>query len=347
VARLELESLTKTFGGVGALRGVTLAVEDGELLAVVGPSGCGKSTLLSLVAGLEAPTSGAVRVDGRVVNDLSPRERDVAMVFQSYALYPHRTVRRNLSFPLEVAGLPRREIAARVSEVASLLGLEPLLDRRPAELSGGQRQRVALGRALVRRPKLFLLDEPLSNLDAALRVSVRAELKKLHERLGATFVYVTHDQAEAMTLADRIAVLRDGRLEQHATPREIYGAPATAFVARFVGVPQVNLVSPEALGLPAARAEVGIRPEDLAVREGGAAGEPGGAAGQGLDARVWLVEPVGPETWVTVERAGVRLVARAGPAFDAPAGAPVRLSFDPARLHWFDAETGRRIAPPG
>jgi multiple sugar transport system ATP-binding protein len=336
MARLELERVTKRYGGGAvALREVSLAVEDGELLAVVGPSGCGKSTLLSIVAGLEAPSAGEVRIEGRDVTALSPRERDVAMVFQSYALYPHMSVRRNLAFPLEVARAGRREIAARVAEVSALLGLDTLLERRPGELSGGQRQRVALGRALVRRPKLFLLDEPLSNLDAALRISVRAELKKLHQRLGATFVYVTHDQAEAMTLADRIAVLRDGALEQVGTPREIYGAPATAFVAGFVGTPPVNLVAPDALGLPSAAARVALRPEDLAVARAPAAGA--------LEARVWLVEPMGSETWVTVERGEVRLVARCPADFDAPPGAPVWLSFDAGRLHWFDGESGRRL----
>ncbi|HSD20833.1 MAG TPA: ABC transporter ATP-binding protein [Anaeromyxobacter sp.] len=337
-SRLELDSLTKSYDGVAALRGVSLSVGEGELVAVVGPSGCGKSTLLSLVAGLDAPTSGVIRIDGRVVNELSPRERDVAMVFQSYALYPHMTVRKNLGFPLDVAGLPRREIAGRVEEVAALLGLAPLLERRPAALSGGERQRVALGRALVRRPKVFLLDEPLSNLDAALRLGVRAELKKLHERLGATFVYVTHDQAEAMTLADRIAVLRNGALEQVGTPREIYGDPATAFVARFMGTPPVNLVAPEVLGLPPGSADIALRPEDLRVVLG--------EAGPGLEARVWLVEPMGSETWVTVERVGARLVARCDPGFDAPPGAPVRLAFDPQRGRWFDRETGRRSPPP-
>jgi multiple sugar transport system ATP-binding protein len=337
-ARLELESLSKSYGAVPALRGVSLSVAGGELVAVVGPSGCGKSTLLSLVAGLDAPTAGVIRIDGRVVNELSPRERDVAMVFQSYALYPHMTVRKNLAFPLDVAGVPRREIASRVEEVAALLGLAPLLDRRPAALSGGERQRVALGRALVRRPRVFLLDEPLSNLDAALRLGVRAELKKLHERLGATFVYVTHDQAEAMTLADRIAVLRDGALEQVGTPREIYGEPATAFVARFVGTPPVNLVAPEVLGLPPGSADVALRPEDLRVAPG--------QAGAGLDARVWLVEPMGSETWVTVERAGARLVARCDAGFDAPPAARVRLAFDPERLHRFDRATGRRVHEP-
>ncbi len=335
MARLELDRVTKAYGRAPALRGVSLAVQDGELLAIVGPSGCGKSTLLSVVAGLEAPSSGAVRIDGRDVTALTPRERDVAMVFQSYALYPHMSVRRNLAFPLEVAKAGRGEIGERVAEVAALLGVEALLDRRPAELSGGQRQRVALGRALVRRPRLFLLDEPLSNLDAVLRVSVRAELKKLHERLGATFVYVTHDQAEAMTLADRIAVLRDGALEQVGTPREIYGAPATAFVARFVGTPPVNLVVPEALGLPKAAGRlVALRPEDLEIAPEAAPGA--------LDARVWLVEPMGSETWVTVERGGVHLVARCGAAFETRPGEPVRVSFDPLRLLWFDAATGRR-----
>jgi multiple sugar transport system ATP-binding protein len=338
VARLDLEGVTKAYGAAPVLRGVSLAVEDGELIAVVGPSGCGKSTLLSIVAGLEPASGGTIRIDGRVVNALSPRERDVAMVFQSYALYPHMTVRQNLAFPLEVARTARREIAERVEEVAALLGLEQLLARRPGELSGGQRQRVALGRALVRRPRLFLLDEPLSNLDAALRVSVRGELKKLHERLGATFVYVTHDQAEAMTLADRIAVLRDGALEQVGAPREVYGAPATAFVGRFIGTPQLNLVAPEALGLPPAPVELGLRPEDLAVARGD---------GPGLPARVWLVEPMGAETWVTVERGDVRLVARCDAAFDATAGAEVRLAFDPSRLHWFDRATGRRLARGG
>jgi multiple sugar transport system ATP-binding protein len=335
MARLELEAVEKRYGRVAALRGVTLSVADGELLAVVGPSGCGKSTLLSIVAGLEAPSAGAIRIDGRTVNALSPRERDVAMVFQSYALYPHLTVRRNLAFPLEVAHAARGAIAARVAEVAELLGLGALLDRRPAELSGGQRQRVALGRALVRRPKLFLLDEPLSNLDASLRLSVRAELKKLHERLGATFVYVTHDQAEAMTLADRIAVLNAGALEQVAPPREVYGRPATVFVARFVGTPQVNLVAPEVLGLPAAPEQVGLRPEDLGVARGAAPG--------GLAATVWLVEPMGSETWVTAERAGTRLVARCPPDVDLAPGAAVTLTFDPARLHRFDRATGRRL----
>jgi multiple sugar transport system ATP-binding protein len=339
VAALSLEAVTRIHrNGVVALKELTLEVRDGELLSVVGPSGCGKSTLLNLVAGLDAPTSGVIRIDGRPVNHLSPRERDVAMVFQSYALYPHLDVRRNLAFPLEVAGRPRREIAARVEETARLLGLEPLLGRRPRELSGGQRQRVALGRALVRRPRLFLLDEPLSNLDAGLRVELRAELKKLHERLGATFVHVTHDQAEAMTLSDRVAVLREGTLQQLGPPREIYGAPANAFVAAFVGTPRVNLVRPGTLGLAGAGVQVGVRPEDLALVPGEAPGA--------LEARVWLVEPVGAETWVTVERGGEQLTLRAPPDFEAPSGAAVHLRVDPDRLHWFDARSGRRLQGP-
>jgi multiple sugar transport system ATP-binding protein len=335
VARLSLEGVRKAYGAVEALRPLSLEVADGELLAVVGPSGCGKSTLLSLVAGLDAPSGGTIRIDGRDVTRLSPGERDVAMVFQSYALYPHLDVRRNLAFPLEVARLPRAEVDARVAEVAALLGLEGLLRRRPAELSGGQRQRVALGRALVRRPKVFLLDEPLSNLDAALRVTLRAELKKLHERLAATFVHVTHDQAEAMTLADRIAVLRDGALEQVGPPREIYAAPATAFVAGFLGSPRINLVAPEVLGVAAAGLELGLRPEDLAVARDGGAGP--------LPATIWLVEPMGAETWVTVEREGARLVARCGADFVARPGERVSLAFDRRRLHRFDRASGRRV----
>ena len=340
MAALSLEAVTRVHrNGVVALRELSLEVRDSELLSVVGPSGCGKSTLLNLVAGLDAPTSGVIRIDGRPVNHLSPRERDVAMVFQSYALYPHLDVRRNLAFPLEVAGRPRAEVAARVAETARLLGLEPLLERRPRELSGGQRQRVALGRALIRRPRLFLLDEPLSNLDATLRVELRAELKKLHERLGATFVHVTHDQAEAMTLSDRIAVLREGTLQQVAPPRELYAAPANAFVAAFVGTPRVNLVRPETLGLSAPGVQVGIRPEAIELLPAAAPGS--------VEGRVWLVEPVGAETFVTVERGGELLTVRAPPEFQAGTGVVAHLRADSGRLLWFDAGSGRRVPAPG
>jgi len=328
-------------GGAPAVQGVNLRVEEGEFICLVGPSGCGKSTTLNLVAGLEQPTEGEVRLDGRRVNEQSPRERDVAMVFQSYALYPHRTVAGNLAFPLEVAGLKRAEIARRVEETAERLGLTPLLRRRPAELSGGQRQRVALGRALVRRPRLFLFDEPLSNLDAALRTEVRAELKKLHESLGATFLYVTHDQAEAMTLADRVVVMQGGRVQQVAPPRTLYAEPANAFVAGFFGAPRINLVRPQTLGLAPGAPPflVGVRPEHLEL--GGLGGEPPPAGA--LPARVYLVEPLGAEAWVTVEREGERLTARCPADVHPPAGAAVWVRAPAERLHRFDARSGARL----
>jgi len=339
---LELVELGKTYPGKGsapAVQGVNLRVEDGEFICLVGPSGCGKSTTLNLVAGLEEPTAGEVRIDGRRVNEQSPRERDVAMVFQSYALYPHRTVAGNLAFPLEVAGLPRAEREQRVAQTAERLGLTPLLQRRPAQLSGGQRQRVALGRALVRRPRLFLFDEPLSNLDAALRTEVRAELKALHRSLGATFLYVTHDQAEAMTLADRVVVMRGGQVQQVAPPRTLYAEPANAFVAGFFGAPRINLVRPQTLGLPPGPFTLGVRPEDLEL--GGLEGEapPPGA----LAARVFLVEPLGAEAWVTVEREGERLTARCPAHVHPPPGASAWVRAHPRRLHRFDAATGVRL----
>ena len=250
MATVSLQDVRKVYrGGVAAVKGVTLDIADGEFVSLVGPSGCGKSTTLNLIAGLEELSGGELRIDGQVVNDLSPRERDIAMVFQSYALYPHLDVAGNLAFPLKVAGLGAKDIDARVREVSGVLGLEALLSRRPKELSGGQRQRVALGRALVRRPKVFLFDEPLSNLDAALRTQMRGEIKKLHEQLKATFIYVTHDQAEAMTLSDRVVVMSQGEVQQVAPPRELYDAPANLFVAGFFGSPRINLVKPRTLGL--------------------------------------------------------------------------------------------------
>ena len=254
------------------LHDIDLEVEDGAFVTLVGPSGCGKSTMLNLVAGFERPSTGDILLDGEVVNQRSPRERGVAMVFQSYALYPHLDVRRNIAFPLEVAGVPRDEIARRVREIARRLEIDPLLDRRPRELSGGQRQRVALGRALVRRTRLCLFDEPLSNLDASLRSLMRVEIKKLHEETGATFVYVTHDQAEAMTMSDQIVVLDAGAIQQVGSPAAIYHAPANTFVAGFIGVPPINLVHPATLHLEAlARGReirAGVRPEDLEVSAG-------------------------------------------------------------------------------
>jgi multiple sugar transport system ATP-binding protein len=342
MASVTLEAVDKVFrGGVAGVRNVSLEIADGELVSLVGPSGCGKSTTLALIAGLEEPTRGTVRIGGEVVNGRSPAERDIAMVFQSYALYPHLDVAGNLSFPLEVSGLARAEREARVRETAQLLELEGLLRRRPAELSGGQRQRVALGRALVRRPKVFLFDEPLSNLDAGLRTQMRSELKKLHERLAATFVYVTHDQVEAMTLSDRVVVMRGGEVQQVARPRELYARPLNTFVAGFFGTPHINLVPPAALGLPGADLlRVGIRAEDVELGEGEA---PAGATA----GRIYLVEPLGPESWVTVEVDGARLVARAPAEFEAAVGTPVWIRPNAGRLHWFDAESGARREPPG
>jgi len=336
VATVSLEGVRKVYrGGVVAVKDVTLEIADGEFVSLVGPSGCGKSTTLNLIAGLEDATGGVLRIDGEVVNGMSPRERDIAMVFQSYALYPHMDVRGNLAFPLKVAGMDRETTARRVEETAALLGLEKLLERRPKELSGGQRQRVALGRALVRRPKVFLFDEPLSNLDAALRTQMRGEIKKLHERLGATFIYVTHDQAEAMTLSDRVVVMNQGEVQQVAPPRELYDAPANLFVAAFFGSPRINLVRAETLGRKEEGVTLGVRPEHLEVGRGEV---PEGA----LEGRVYLVEPMGSESWVTVEVGGERLTARAPGDFRARTGEPVWLRYDAQRLHRFDEKTGRR-----
>jgi multiple sugar transport system ATP-binding protein len=330
MAELALEGVRKRYpGGVEVLRGIDLVVADGEFLALVGPSGCGKSTLLSLIAGLDRQTSGHLRIDGRLVDDLEPRQRDVAMVFQSYALYPHMTVRRNLGFALEVARVDRAEIARRVEATARSLGLEALLDRKPRALSGGQRQRVAVGRALVRQPRLYLFDEPLSNLDPGLRSQVRGELKKLHEELRATFIYVTHDQAESMTLADRVVVLDAGVVQQAAPPREVYARPANLFVARFFGMPPINLFTRDG-------EQLGIRPEHVTV---GVGTPPEGALG-GI---VYLVEPLGSDTWVTVELSdGVRLTGRAPADFAESPGTPAWLRLEEARLLRFDAGSGRR-----
>jgi multiple sugar transport system ATP-binding protein len=322
------------------LRDVTLDVPTGSFVTLVGPSGCGKSTLLNLVAGFDRPSSGEILLDGQVVNHKTPRERAVAMVFQSYALYPHLDVRRNIAFPLEVAGLPGAEVAVRVHEIATRLEIEPLLDRRPRELSGGQRQRVALGRALVRRTRLCLFDEPLSNLDASLRGHMRAEIKKLHEETGATFVYVTHDQAEAMTMSDQIVVLDAGVIQQVGAPRTIYHEPANTFVAGFIGVPHVNLVRPSTLrSLEVARGRdviVGVRPEALEV----SAGDPPDGAVAG---RVYVVEPMGAETLVTAEVNGERVTGRAPGDFAARSGDRVWLYADPDRVLLFDARTQRRV----
>ncbi len=335
--------VSKTFGrGAPVLRDIDLDVADGAFVTLVGPSGCGKSTLLNLVAGFDEPSSGRILLDGEVVNNKSPRERAVAMVFQSYALYPHFDVRRNIAFPLEVQGMKRAEIDARVGEIAARLELTELLTRRPRHLSGGQRQRVALGRALVRRPRLCLFDEPLSNLDASLRGHMRAEIKKLHEETGATFVYVTHDQAEALTMSDQIVVLDAGKIQQVGSPSTVYREPANSFVAGFIGMPPINLVHPATLRLDEASKGrdvlAGVRPEDLAV---GSGPRPYGA----VAGHVYVVEPMGAETWVTVEVGAERVIGRAPGDFTARSGDLVWLSCSPEHVLFFDRRMGKRIAP--
>jgi ABC-type sugar transport system ATPase subunit len=363
MASIAIRRVQKTFGRVPVIHGIDLDVRDGEFVVLVGPSGCGKSTLLRMIAGLESVTDGEIAIGDRVVNDLPPRARDIAMVFQDYALYPHKTVYDNMGFGLRMRGSPKDEIAARVNEAAEVLQIGHLLDRKPGQLSGGQRQRVAMGRAIVRRPTVFLFDEPLSNLDAQLRGEVRVEIKRLHQRFGTTIVYVTHDQVEAMTLADRIAVLRAGRLEQFASPHEIYNRPASRFVAGFMGSPPMSVVpatvdadgSSLALAdgtrLPVpegrrgtARAasgrpiELGLRPEHLRPGE---AREPGDVA---VDARVEVIEPLGSETltWLTV--GGRSMTGRFPPEQGVRPGETVRVTLALSRMHLFDTETGASIA---
>jgi len=334
VASLALRDLTKRYDRAArpALDALSLDVSHGDFVVLLGPSGCGKSTVLRLVAGLEEPTAGSIVIDRRDVTDLSPAERNVAMVFQNYALYPHLTVRENIAFPLVMRRRPKGEIATAVTTTAARLGVADLLDRRPGELSGGERQRVALGRALVRDPTVFLFDEPLSNLDARLRVEMRAELLALHRSLGATMLYVTHDQVEAMTMGRMIAVLEGGRLRQCGTPRAIYERPADLFVATFVGSPGMNVLPVDVIpvaGLGATAREVGVRPEAIEL----------GPPGAGLaDAVVELVEPLGGETLVHVRLGSHRLIARVA-GLEAPSpGSAVSVRFRPERLTAFDGE---------
>ncbi len=356
------EDVSKSFGQVLAVNKLNLQVAEGEFLVLLGPSGCGKTTSLRMLAGLERITSGTIRIGHTVVNELPPRARNVAMVFQSYALYPHLSVYDNLAYPLRIRGLPKSSIGPRVREVATLLQIEALLDRRPKQLSGGQRQRVALGRAMVRHPAVFLMDEPLSNLDAQLRVHTRGELKRLQSELGVTTIYVTHDQAEAMTLADRVAIMRDGLLQQVGPPRAIYDRPANMFVARFLGSPGMNFLkgtlSAEAgsiawsadglrlplpsewattLGSAPARSEVylGVRPENVGVLE-----QPDGAS---LPAEVYVSEALGNETLVRLQVSGQELVARADASYEPEVGARVWVRPDLRRAHLFDATDETRI----
>ena len=356
MATLELQGLRKSFGLIDVLEGIDLTLPDGEMLVIVGASGCGKSTLLRLVAGLERPTAGRVVLGGRDVTHLDPSERDIAMVFQNYALYPHMTVFDNMAYGLRIRGLSREEIRQRVDETAALLGLGELLARKPRQLSGGQRQRVAMGRAIVRHPKLFLFDEPLSNLDAKLRLAMRAEIRKLQRRLGVTSLFVTHDQVEAMTLGDRLLVLHQGQPAQLATPMEVFERPADTYVAGFIGAPTMNFLAADLTGggtaaqlaagplIPFADGRrpgadgraltVGIRPEHL---------EP---ARDGFDLLIDLIEPLGSETLVHGHLTGGEeqsLVVRLAGA--APAGERLTVRPQPQHLHVFDRGSGRRIDP--
>ncbi|QYK42709.1 MAG: ABC transporter ATP-binding protein [Paracoccaceae bacterium] len=347
MGRIALHDIRKSFGAVDVLKGIDLTIEEGELAVFVGPSGCGKSTLLRMIAGLDRPTSGRIEIDGADVTAKGAADRGLAMVFQSYALYPHMTVRANMAFGLENTRMPRAEIDARIAEAARMLEIEPLLERRPGQLSGGQRQRVAIGRAIVRRPTAFLLDEPLSNLDAELRVSMRAELSALHDRLGATMIHVTHDQVEAMTMADRIVVLRAGRIEQVDTPLNLYNRPANLFVAGFIGAPGMNLWPGLAVrgavqieggprlevpGLPDGGVTVGLRPQHLRL-------DPAGP----VVARVGMVEALGAESVVHARTPGGAPVLAVLPGQpDLARGAEITLGFDVDDLHLFDSE-GQRL----
>jgi multiple sugar transport system ATP-binding protein len=340
---VQIRDVHKSYGSVEVLHGVSIDIEDGEFVALVGPSGCGKSTLLRMIAGLEDISRGDIRIGDRVVNNIAPKDRDIAMVFQNYALYPHKNVRENMGFALRQRRVPRAEIDERVNDAARILGLEHLLERKPRALSGGQRQRVAMGRAIVRNPTVFLFDEPLSNLDAKLRVQMRSEIKELHQRLKTTTVYVTHDQIEAMTLADRVVVMNGGVIEQEGPPLELYDKPASLFVAAFIGSPPMNFLEGDLLkgtilhladgtrlNLPAgdskqrSRVTIGIRPEHFTV------------APSGWPATVSVVEPTGSETQITARFAGrvVRVLSR-GRTSVRP-GDTIHLAFDPAHLHFFD-----------
>ena len=321
MAVIELKNVKKTFTGTDIIKGVDLTLHDRELTVFVGPSGCGKSTLLRLIAGLEEITSGELLIDGKRMNAVPPAKREIALVFQSYALYPHMTVAENMSFALKLAGVPRAERDRKVAEAARILTLEDLLERRPKDLSGGQRQRVAIGRAIVRSPKVFLFDEPLSNLDAALRVRMRLELSKLHHDLQATMVYVTHDQVEAMTMADRIVVLRSGQVEQVGTPMQLYRHPANQFVAGFLGSPRMNFLR------HGENQTLGIRPEHITL------------AATGVSAKVEVVEHLGSESflYLTTET-GEPLTIKTAADTQAEPGDRVHAAFDPRHLHLFDRD---------
>jgi multiple sugar transport system ATP-binding protein len=358
MAQVRLVKVSKKFGDVRAVDDVNLDIQDREFLVLVGPSGCGKTTTLRMVAGLEDVSDGEIYIGDRLVNDVEPKDRDIAMVFQNYALYPHMTVYDNMAFGLKLRRLPRAEIERRVREAAEVLGIADLLRRRPKELSGGQRQRVALGRAIVRSPSVFLMDEPLSNLDAQLRVQMRAEISKLHQRVATTFIYVTHDQVEAMTMGQRIVVMKDGLVQQIAAPQELYDRPRNRFVAAFIGSPAMNFVQAtvgdgrlEAAGatfpVPPSladalrprsglRVDVGVRPEDVWVGSAAAEAHPGWQLG----AQVEVVEPLGAEQFVYLASDAGALTVRVSPDLRLGNGERLQVTLNPAKVHVFDVETG-------
>jgi multiple sugar transport system ATP-binding protein len=358
MAAVTLDKVTKSYDGkTTVIHGIDLDIRDGEFVVFVGPSGCGKSTLLRMIAGLESISGGTVSIDGKPVNDLPPRSRDIAMVFQDYALYPHKNLYDNMAFGLRLRGTDEAEIKRRVMDAAKLLRIDHMLDRRPAALSGGQRQRVAIGRAIVRQPKVFLFDEPLSNLDAQLRGEMRTEIKRLHQRLKATIIYVTHDQVEAMTLADRIAVLQAGHRMQYDTPETVYNKPAALFVAGFTGAPAMNLadctvadgaadLGGERIRIPApladrargaANLKFGIRPENIKLASQA-------SDDLAVNAEVSLLEPLGSETLVTFKIGAAEMVARCGADFRQRPGTRLAVHMNPRHLHLFDAASGAALA---
>ncbi|MFJ6327270.1 MULTISPECIES: ABC transporter ATP-binding protein [unclassified Rhizobium] len=341
MATIELEKLVKRYGKVEAVRAIDLQIKDGEFVVFVGPSGCGKSTTLRMIAGLEDISGGHLKIGGAVVNERDPKQRNIAMVFQNYAIYPHMTVRQNIGFGLYTSKLSKAEKDQRIEEAGKALGLEPYLDRRPAALSGGQRQRVAIGRAMVRNPSAFLFDEPLSNLDAQLRAQMRIEIKRLHQRLKTTTVYVTHDQVEAMTMADRIVVMRDGRILQTGTPTELYENPVDVFTARFIGSPSMNLTKGRRSGTgvelaPDGDVLVGVRPHDLRVEEGQ-------SGGLSLRGTVTAVEPLGAETLVHLDVNGASVIATAPGKVIPETGSTLAVSAPAGSLYLFDAKTEKSL----
>ncbi|MCW1919067.1 sn-glycerol-3-phosphate ABC transporter ATP-binding protein UgpC [Rhodobacter sp. KR11] len=351
MAEVSIRQVVKGYGDVKVIHGVSVDIKDGEFVVLVGPSGCGKSTLLRMIAGLETITGGEMAIGGRVVNDVPPKDRDIAMVFQSYALYPHKTVAENMGFSLMIKGAPKSEIDAKVGRAAEILDLTKLLNRFPKQLSGGQRQRVAMGRAIVRDPQVFLFDEPLSNLDAKLRVQMRVEIKELHRRLKTTIIYVTHDQIEAMTMADKIVVMKDGRVEQVGKPLDLYDRPGNLFVAGFIGSPAMNflkgvtatrdgvsvVMTEDGIALPAPdtpagrQVVYGIRPEHIGVGPGG------------NRVKVGILEPTGSETLIFAHLGAQRIDAVIRDRIEAEPGQDLSFVLDPARVHLFDAATGLRL----